>query len=905
MIISCLIIGANANYGNIAQNIDMHFSDFEKTDTKQLFHIHEHDGEHKDETTEGYSGGEISKGTVLDKDESKHAAFLQQEPEDYIKITLPIEDDDTEDLTLLLYRTQIWADGASVCQHDDSGDACEQPDQGRHYWGIVDSHPDDSLAMCSLQETEYSCLVQLGAEQYVLGNMADTGSEVLYNTKDLNAAPDLNYADQITHPEDWPKIGLSSEEWGDKTNPEDKCVQLYIEVEHDIYQYHNSDEQETREWVEAVLAEVFAVYANDGIRMSVKSMKIWTTPDGYDTNSSMNKLNKFTSDLNGNFDGDIAHLLSYDGGGGIAYVDVLCYPWYGTGYSGLSTTFSKAPTYSWTVSVMAHEIGHQMGSPHTHGCVWGPNGNEAIDCCGADAGYNECSGACNAPSAPVNGGTIMSYCHLTADGINMNHGFGPEPAALMRNRVANASCLTTCEKDTDQGDCKNVCADVDGDGKGNPNDCQETCDGDIAGYVENGDDCDDNNTEKFTGAECRTAEDCGGVLMANCECDPTEAPSTYYEDSDGDSFGNATVTINTCNPPAGYTDQAGDCDDNNSNVFPEATCVDASLCDGHIDSSCACVSVIGSVLKTFYADGDADGYGNPTSTFEGCKAPTAGAYVENSLDCNDNDNTIWIGAPCGDGSAECSAIDSSCTCQVGAGNQTVFADADGDGFGNPAISMDTCGAIPAGYVDNGLDCDDMVLGKAQGSPCSSGTDCITFIDPACYCVITDEDNDGVCDGIDSCPGQDDKIDSNENGRPDCMENCVGESEFDVTFLRTTSATPVAHTFKAFETPVHSVQFTVYNIGRKANSYEEKVSVWYLKNGETILYEDMVFETLKSINEGLSMSERNDWNVIIDDVDITGVHVLLENLVSGSQQICRVNLNDIKFCGGDAISGAFI
>jgi len=54
--------------------------------------------------------------------------------------------------------------------------------------------------------------------------MADTGSEVLYNTKDLNAMPDLNYADQITHPEDWPKIGQSADEWGDKTDVEDKCV---------------------------------------------------------------------------------------------------------------------------------------------------------------------------------------------------------------------------------------------------------------------------------------------------------------------------------------------------------------------------------------------------------------------------------------------------------------------------------------------------------------------------------------------------------------------------------------------------------------------------------------------------------------------------------------------------------
>ena len=114
----------------------------------------------------------------------------------------------------------------------------------------------------------------------------------------------------------------------------------------------------------------------------------------------------------------------------------------------------------------------------------------------------------------------------------------------------------------------------------------------------------------------------------------------------------------------------------------------------------------GTVLKTFYADGDADGYGSPGTTFEGCRAPTTNSWAENSLDCNDNDNTVWIGATCGNSAAGCSAIDASCTCQEGAGNQTVYEDADGDGFGNPDVSMDTCGAAPAGYVDNGLDCDD-------------------------------------------------------------------------------------------------------------------------------------------------------------------------------------------------------
>ena len=162
----------------------------------------------------------------------------------------------------------------------------------------------------------------------------------------------------------------------------------------------------------------------------------------------------------------------------------------------------------------------------------------------------------------------MSYCHLTADGINMNHGFGPEVAALLRNKVDNASCLVTCEKDSDTDNCKNVCQDNDGDGKGNPNVCEEICADEHAGWVENGDDCDDGNANKFTGAECRDSADCGGVLNANCGCDSTEAPHTWYEDADGDGYGNSTVTVNSCTAQAGYVEQAGDCDDTDGAVFP-------------------------------------------------------------------------------------------------------------------------------------------------------------------------------------------------------------------------------------------------------------------------------------------------------------------------------------------------
>lgn len=44
---------------------------------------------------------------------------------------------------------------------------------------------------------------------------------------------------------------------------------------------------------------------------------------------------------------------------------------------------------------------------------------------------------------PNNGGTVMSYCHLTQYGINFNNGFGPLPGDKIRSRVAAVGCLGT------------------------------------------------------------------------------------------------------------------------------------------------------------------------------------------------------------------------------------------------------------------------------------------------------------------------------------------------------------------------------------------------------------------------------------------------------------------------------
>ncbi len=129
---------------------------------------------------------------------------------------------------------------------------------------------------------------------------------------------------------------------------------------------------------------------------------------------------------------DIAHFLSGATlGGGIAYVDVLCNPLAAFGVSaslnGLidwRTWTGQSASFTWDFVVVAHEIGHNFGSVHTHEFC------PPLDRCWTNcAGVRSCSR-----------GTLMSYCHTCGDLSFVDLRFHPVTAEVMRERV-NASCL--------------------------------------------------------------------------------------------------------------------------------------------------------------------------------------------------------------------------------------------------------------------------------------------------------------------------------------------------------------------------------------------------------------------------------------------------------------------------------
>ncbi|MFT3769699.1 MAG: putative metal-binding motif-containing protein [Minicystis sp.] len=254
-----------------------------------------------------------------------------------------------------------------------------------------------------------------------------------------------------------------------------------------------------------------------------------------------------------------------------------------------------------------------------------------------------------------------------------------------------------CNGSIDEGVKLTFYRDADGDGFGNPSLTTQACTA-PSGYVSNNTDCNDSNASVRPGA----AEVCNGV-DDNCNGSIDEGVLlTFYRDADGDGFGNAGVTTQACSAPAGYVANNSDCNDANAAVKPTA----AETCNG-IDDNCN-GQIDENVKLTFYRDADGDGYGNPGVTTQACTPPAG--YVTNNQDCNDNTAAIRPGA-----TEVCNNLDDNCNGSIDEGVKlTFYRDADGDGYGNAAITTQAC-TPPAGYVANNTDCNDSAATTSPGA----------------------------------------------------------------------------------------------------------------------------------------------------------------------------------------------
>jgi hypothetical protein len=265
-------------------------------------------------------------------------------------------------------------------------------------------------------------------------------------------------------------------------------------------------------------------------------------------------------------------------------------------------------------------------------------------------------------------------------------------------------------------------ADADGDGHGGTQFQTDACVAPV-GYVSTSDDCDDLDPNSFPGA----AEICD-LADNDCDGDTDEGVgSLWYQDNDGDGYGNGSVFTTACNAPSGYVGNALDCDDFSASTSPAAY----EICDG-ADNDCDGSTDEDDALNasTWYVDSDGDGYGSSTGSTTSCDAPSGHAATD--TDCDDTDAAVNPGA-----TESCDTVDNDCDGVIDEDDAldatTWYADLDSDGYGNAGSTTTAC-SQPTGFVVDNTDCDD-----TSGSTNPGGSEVCDFTDNDCDGTIDEDD----------------------------------------------------------------------------------------------------------------------------------------------------------------------
>ena len=327
--------------------------------------------------------------------------------------------------TLEVYRTQILTEDFSIKTSD--GKTYQAP-QAVYYQGILNNDP-QSMAVISVFEHEVMGMLSDASGNYDLGlyGSDQLSNYVLYRSNELSRKLPF---DCHTAEADIPAAPVESA----AVVADCRVVRVYLECDFDLYTKRTSSIPNVSTFVTGFFNQVAAIYTNESLQTQISEIFVWTSTDPFiSQTTSGNVLSTFRTTRT-TFNGNVAHLLSTRSTnmGGIAYLDVLCATNYSHAFSNIYNSYNNFPTYSWTVNVFTHEMGHNLGSNHTQWCGWTGG---ALDNC-----YTT-EGGCVAGPAPVNGGTIMSYCHITSYGVNLANGFGTQPGNKIRTRYQAATCV--------------------------------------------------------------------------------------------------------------------------------------------------------------------------------------------------------------------------------------------------------------------------------------------------------------------------------------------------------------------------------------------------------------------------------------------------------------------------------
>ncbi len=397
-------------------------------------------------------------------DVSRHRTLLESNPK---TLTLELPKADGSLFEVELVQVNPFAPGAQFKLVDKKGKHDFVPEKNLYFRGIVKGKK-TSLAALTVSKDGVQGLFSDETGNFNLGKLGYSHTEyAFYNDRELQ----LPFQFECNTPDEDVAIEHSTRRSGIDGPP---CVMLHVDCDHQLYQLNGSSEIQTANYVGALFNQMAAVYDLEDINLSINEIVVWgdddefsPVPDGGGAASSAIALERYADHIQDDYPGEISCLLAADNGGlgGLAWREQLCGIYQPINSSGPylycdvdGGAVVNFPTYSWDTYVWTHELGHSLGSRHTHWCGWAGG---AIDNCFCQAvaegnlslpSNGQCreptDASCTAGPIPAQG-TIMSYCHGVDDvGINLSLGFGIQPGTLIFNNVIDAwmdeECLSAC-----------------------------------------------------------------------------------------------------------------------------------------------------------------------------------------------------------------------------------------------------------------------------------------------------------------------------------------------------------------------------------------------------------------------------------------------------------------------------